>query len=501
MWSGNWQGIEFRVEHRTASGSDGGATLRILQDDHEWLRFDCFERGPHFHLDPSGRDEISPLSRYADNVAWTTTELRRDLAGYLSKAGLANPPAADDELAAVLTAAEAALRNPPANLDDLDLEKLKARHSEKWSTYPADVLPVWVAEMDFPLATPIREVLRRALDLDDLGYPLDSDKTGLPEAFAERMEWRFGWSPDPARVEILGDIVQSMYVALHAFADEGDGAVVQTPIYPPFLTSVKRSGRRVVENRLEPGPDGFRFDLDALREAAGPDTRLMLLCNPHNPTGRVYTRAELEGLAELALERDWVVVADEIHADLVFAGHAHIPFATLSPEIATRTITLTSATKAFNIPGLRTSIAHFGTQALQERFNGYVPPRVRGGMGLLGFDATIAAWRHAQPWLDQVVPYLEANRDFVGRYAAAHWPDVVPHLPESTYLMWLDFRAASLPSTPGSFFMRNARLALTDGRLFGPGLEGYARLNFATSRAILTDALDRITQALDAHRK
>lgn len=383
-----------------------------------------------------------------------------------------------------------------AKLDDLDLDVLRSRKSEKWHTYPPEILPAWVAEMDFPLAAPIERVLRQAVDRWDVGYPIAPRDTGLPEAFAERMADRFGWTIDPARVEILSEVVQGLYVALCAFAEPGQGAVVQTPIYAPFLTAVRETGRRLDENRLVFGPERWEIDWDGLEATIDAQTRVLLLCNPHNPTGRVLDRTDLERLAETVLRHDLVVVTDEIHADLVLDGRRHVPFATLGPEIAERTVTLTSASKAFNIAGLRCAVAHFGSRALQQRFGAAFPRHVRGGIGILGLYATIAAWREGQPWLDEVVAYLEGNRDHLGRELPERFPGIRFHPAEGTYMTFLDCSALGLDPSPATRFYREGRVALSDGKVFGAGFEQFARLNFATSRAILDQVLDRMAAAL-----
>ncbi len=381
------------------------------------------------------------------------------------------------------------------SLEDLDREALKRRVSEKWNTYPKDVLPAWVAEMDYPLAPPIRAVLQHAIDCDDLGYPLDLRETGLAEVFADRMASRFGWSVDPAQVNIITDVVQGIFVALEVYAEPGDGAIVQTPIYPPFLSSVQETGRRLVENRLVSGDARWEIDFDALNRDVDERTRLLLLCSPHNPTGRCFERSELETLAEFACEHDLVVVSDEIHGDLLFDGRVHIPIGSLGPEIAARTLTLTSATKAFNIPGLRTAIAHFGSAELQSRFDS-IPRHVRGGVGLLGIQATIAAWRDSQPWLDAVRAKLEANRNFLTEFLAARLPEVVCHPSEATYLAWLDTSALEIPRSPAAAVLKQQKIALSDGRFFGNGFEKFVRINFATSRAILSEVLEGFEKAI-----
>lgn len=381
------------------------------------------------------------------------------------------------------------------DLDRLDLAQLQRRRGEKWRLHPPDVLPAWVAEMDFPLAAPVRRVVEEALALEDLGYPLNPRPPDLPAVFAARMAERFGWRIDPRQVEVLTDVVQGLYVALDRFSAPGEGVVVQTPVYPPFLQAVRDMGRRLVENPLVEGAARFEMDLEGLRAAVDPATRVLLLCNPQNPTGRAFERGELAALAELALRHDWVVVSDEIHADLVYEGSQHVPFATLAPEVEARTITLTSATKAFNIPGLRCAVAHFGSAELAARFRS-LPRHLRGGIGSLGLAATAAAWSEGQPWLDHVLRTLARNRDLVAGFVARELPGVRHHPPEASYLAWLDCRALALGPSPQRFFLEHARVGLSPGEAFGAPGAGFVRLNFATSRALLGEILERMAKAL-----
>lgn len=383
------------------------------------------------------------------------------------------------------------------SLEDLDPERLRHRLSVKWRHHAAPVLPAWVAEMDYPIAPAIRAVLQRALDLDDFGYPAGRDQHAVPEAFAERMRQRYGWSAEPARVEVLSDVMQGVYLALLAFTAPGDGVLVQTPIYPPFLTSVNETGRRLVASPLVDTGSHYGIDLDGLREQA-PGVRALLLAHPHNPTGRCFTRAELEALAELALQHDWVVLSDEIHADLTHPGHTFLPFASLAPELAARTITFSSATKAFNIAGLRCALTHFGSAAHQARFNALVPPHARGGVGILSQHATVAAWRHGEPWLTEVRATLDARRHQLIARLAQQLPEAKVYLPEATYLAWLDLRALQPKPTAAEFFRRQAHVVLSDGAYFGDGYEGFARLNFATSGALLDEIIDRMAKVVRA---
>lgn len=484
--------VRLEVEHR-APGPAGGPTLRVRRaaDGRELLRFDCFAHQAHWHLDPEGRDEITPIPFAVESLEWTLAELRRDLAGYLAKAGLTE---ALPDPAAALDRAELALRNPPARLDRLSEAVLRERTGEKWRLHPPGVLPLWVADMDFPVAEPIRRRLQRALDVGDTGYPLHPLPTRLPELFAARAAARYGWRVDPRRVELLTEVVQGMYVAITQFTQPGEGVIVQTPIYPPFLSAVRDLGRTLRENPLRETEAGFTLDLEGLAAEAA-RARVLLLCNPHNPTGRVFRRDELDAIARIAVEHDLLVVSDEIHADLVYRGGRHIPFASLSPEVEARTITLTAGSKAFNIAGLRCGLAIFGSDALRRRFVGF-ERHLRGGLGSLGILALETAWRHGGPWLDEVLAYLEANRDFVAEFVRAELPGVRHVPPEGTYLAWLDCRALGLAPSPHRFFLERAQVGLSDGPAFGAPGAGFVRLNFATSRALLTRALEQMAKAL-----
>ena len=382
------------------------------------------------------------------------------------------------------------------DFDRLDIARLRARRGEKWTTYPEDVLPAWVADMDFPLAEPLQRYLDELRQTHDLGYPVNPTPAALPTVFAKRMQDRFGWSVDPERVEVLTDVVQGLYAALWTLTDPDQAALVQTPVYPPFLSCVREVGRPQRTNPLVRGEQGYEIDFDALRAEVGADTRALLLCNPQNPTGRAFTRAELARLAELAVDRDLLILADEIHGDLVFPGSEHVPIASLDPEVAERTITFTSASKAFNIAGLRCAVAHFGSEALQSRFNS-LPRHLRGGLGSLGLAANAIAWSECQPWLDEVLSVLDRNRRRVDEFVRERLPGVRMTPPEATYLAWLDCRELELEREPYEFFLSEARVALSPGPSFGQGGRGFVRLNFATGEALLNEILERMAGALD----
>lgn len=381
------------------------------------------------------------------------------------------------------------------SLELLDVARLRARRNNKWRYYPDDVLPAWVADMDFAAAPPIRALMREMADASDFCYPLKPPYPRLEAALAERMRVRFGWDLLGAPVEILNDVVQGICVALKTLGERGQGAVIQTPIYPPFLEAARETGRPAVCNPLVATASGYAIDFDQLERAVDVDTRFLLLCNPHNPTGRVFSRAELEKLAEVALRRDLVILSDEIHADLVYPGQTHVPMATLSPEVAARTVTLYSASKAFNIAGLRCAVAIFGSASLHREFSRY-SRRLRGGFNAFGAEATRVAWEHCDGWLGDALDYLRGNRDWLTRTLRGRFPAIGCHAPEATYFAWLDCRGLGLSEEPYDFFLREARVALEPGANFGAEGRGHARLNFATSKSILSEIVDRMGSAL-----
>jgi cystathionine beta-lyase len=381
---------------------------------------------------------------------------------------------------------------------EVSLEELRQRQGSKWTAFGPDVLPAWVADMDFPLAEPIKRAIIGVLEREDGGYPSDASLGELGTAFVERMSDRFGWLPDPPRVQPVGDLIQSMIASVATFCPAGQGVVIQTPIYYPFLQIVDMLGRRLVDNPLVLRNDRYEMDLDGLRESIDDETRLVLFCNPHNPTGRVFERAELEGLAELVLERDLIVVSDEIHADLAYEGHTHIPFASLGPEIAARTITLSGATKAFNFAGMKCAVIHFGSKELQKRQTSVFHPRLLGLPNVFGIEATLAAWRDGAEWLEAAVGQLEENSKRVARFKDEHLPRIGFQPPEASFLAWLDCSSLGLPARPYDFFLSEARVALSDGRPFGSRSDECVRLNIATDPSVLDEILERMRAAVAA---
>jgi cystathionine beta-lyase len=369
--------------------------------------------------------------------------------------------------------------------------ELRDRRGVKWGKYPPDVLPAWVADMDFKVAPAVQSTFERFVDQQDYGYGMPAGLESLYETFARWMRRRHGWSPDPTLMTATSDVVQGVVAALVAYSDPGDGIIVQTPAYPPFLRVIAGAARRLVENPLRLA-GRFTLDVDGLREAAR-HGRVILLCSPHNPAGRVFESDELRQIAAIAEEHDLTIVSDEIHADITYDDARHIPMETIAAD---RTVTVTSATKSFNIPGARAAVLHFGSPALKERFDKVFPDHLLGMPSRFGVDATIAAWSESEPWFDQVMQHLTLNRALVAQWAGSR-NGIVHVPPEATFLSWLDCRELGLPGSPYDFFLESARVALSDGRDFGgPGV-GHVRLNFGTSREILTEILARMSRALD----
>lgn len=373
------------------------------------------------------------------------------------------------------------------------LEWLRAKHGVKWHRPGRTLLPAWVADMDYPVAPVIRRSLLEVLNRGDLGYP-DWPANPLANVFSSRMQARFGWSPDPGHVRGVTDLIQALQIILQLATEPGDRVIAHTPNYPPFLATIANMRRVLVAAPLLPdGPDSWTWDHDQLRRAArASNAKILLLVNPHNPTGRVFTRNELMRLAELADELDLLVIGDEIHADLVYHPHVHTPFASLDPHTAARTVTITSATKAFNIAGLRTAVAHIAPAAIRAAWDSQ-PPDLFGALNVLGVEATRAAWTHGDDWLTTVRDHLKTQRDdLLDRLTDT---PLVMRPPQATYLAWIDTNKAHLPGDPATWFRNHARLELSRGADFGPGNERFVRLNFATSRDLLHAMIDA---ALDA---
>jgi cysteine-S-conjugate beta-lyase len=369
--------------------------------------------------------------------------------------------------------------------------------SNKWRKYPGDVLPLWVADMDFASPPAVVQALRARVDQGFFGYLME--KPELHEVVAERVAKRYGWHVSPEAVMPLPGVIAGFNLALRALTAPGDGLLVQTPVYPPILRAAGNHGLTRDEHALTRGAGGrYAVDVEAFSRALGPRTRAFLLCNPHNPVGRVFERAELEAMAAACARRDVWIIADEIHGDVLFDGRRHVPIATLSPEIEARTVTFMAPSKTFNLPGLKCAVAIVPNAAVRDRLTAAVADLVPK-INVLGHAAAVAAYREGDTWLEALLGYLESNRDFLLKEVPRRLPGVTLAAPEATYLAWLDCRGARIPGgDPFTFFLERAKVALNDGRLFGPGGDGFIRLNFGCPRALLAEGLDRMARALAA---
>ena len=377
--------------------------------------------------------------------------------------------------------------------DDVSIELLRLRHSVKWRRYSPDVLPAWVAEMDFALALPIREALLEAISRDDTGY---ADAGRLPEAFAAFAGRRFGWTVEPSRVRLTTDVVTGLAELLRALTKPGDGVVINTPVYPPFLVVTRELGRNVVEVPLVRIGGGGRLDLDGLERAFADGARVYLLCHPQNPTGRSHDPEELAAVAALAARQSVTVVSDEIHAPMTMAGAAHAPYLTLGEKAVATGITVTSASKAWNLAGLKCALIVSGDDAMHDRLTTGLPSHLASHTGHLGVLASIAAFDHGEEWLDALVVHLDRNRALLGELLERHLPQVRYAPPQAGYLTWLDCRELGLGDDPSEAFRERGRVALSPGPAFGEPGNGFARLNIGTSSALLEEAVRRMASTV-----
>jgi cystathionine beta-lyase len=370
----------------------------------------------------------------------------------------------------------------------------RASDSDKWHYYGENVLPLWVADMDFPSPEPVIRALRERVEHGVFGYPTEPPE--LRPILVERFQRLYGWQVDPRALIFLPGVIAGFNQATHAVTTPGDGVLAQTPVYSPILRAPGNASCTLDEMELTRQPDGsYAVDFDSFEAAITERTRIFILCNPHNPVGRVFRRDELERMAEICLKHNLVICSDEIHCDLLFSGQRHLPIASLSPEIEAHTITLMAPTKTYNVAGIHASVAIIPDPELREQFRaaqaGLVPHP-----GTMGYTTMLAAYRDGQPWLDAVLRYLEANRDLLVEYVNMRLPGITTHRPEGPYLAWLDCRQAGIPGNPHKFFLEQAQVAMNDGATYGRGGEGFVRLNFACPRSTLSQALEQMRQAL-----
>lgn len=376
----------------------------------------------------------------------------------------------------------------------------RGSYSAKWTVYPEDVIPLWVADMDFVSPREVIERMHRRVDEGVFGYTMDSP--ALREMLVARMKTLYQWEIHPEDLVFIPGMVLALNLVSRIVGKPGDGILMQTPVYGPFLTIPPANDRFAVTVDLAPMPTGkhtftYAIDYNAFEKAITRQTSLFFLCNPHNPAGRALRREELEHLAELCLKHHVTICSDEIHSDLLIGNARHVPIASLSPEIARQTITLIAPSKTFNLPGLGCSVAIVQNKDLRRQLETAV--RTLGvHVNLMGLEAAAAAYEHGDVWLKEVLAYLRQGRDLVVSSVEKNIPIIKTTVPEATYLAWMDCRDLPLPAEMNAyeFFLKEAKVALNPGTFFGTGYEGYVRLNFASPHQVLQEALERMKDAV-----
>lgn len=381
--------------------------------------------------------------------------------------------------------------------------------SAKWDGAAAifgvpDILPMWVADMDFAIAEPITEAIVRRAQHPIYGYLVETDS--LRQSVVDRAYAKFGWRIEKEWLVFSTGIVHALHMIIMAFTKAGDGVVLQPPVYYPFFSAVKSNGCKVIENQLLENDGYYTMDFGGLAQAFRPDNsglrpepsraRILLLCSPHNPVGRVWNKAELTEAAGIAIDNEALIISDEIHAELLLGGKRHLPTAMLSEEVARNTITCFSPSKTFNLAGLKASVLIIANPRIRRIFR----ERTAGFLSspcAFGLAAMEAAFRHGDPWLEELLAYLENNLRFLEGFCRSRLPRIRIIPPEGTYLVWLDCNELGMSDMQLRKFMREkAKVGLDDGYVFGSGGSGYQRINIACPRSRLEEALQRIEAAL-----
>lgn len=379
-----------------------------------------------------------------------------------------------------------------------DLAELRTHRSEKWRAFPADVLPLPVAEMDFPVAEPIRKTLREMIDKSDLGYLGAIPEMG--EAFSSFASRRWGWKADPKQVRIAADVGVGVVEVLRVITQPGDKLLINSPVYPNFWTWITETHLSEVDVpfiHCETEVDGSHWILDwaGIEKAYASGIKAHLLCNPHNPLGRMFSRDELSRFAELAHKYGVILLSDEIHAPLTYKESNFIPFLTISDHAREVGITITAASKGWNIAGLKCAIIVTENEKLHEKLNA-IAPATHYRASLLGAFATVTAFEEGEPWLNALMEKMEINRHLVSDLIDQYTPGVGYHIPRCSYLAWLDLSKFNLGEDPAAQLVEKAKVAFVPGMRFGKQSSQFVRLNFATSPEILEEAFKRLSPVL-----
>lgn len=374
-------------------------------------------------------------------------------------------------------------------LDGIAVNSLRRRGTKKWSTFGDEVLPAWIAEMDFDLATPIQETLIAAVRRTETGYISAAVMRQLAHACSSWLQRSCGFKPDEEQIQVIPDVLRGIDLAIRVFSRPNSPVVLITPAYSSYFDVVAGTNRQVFEVPLCHSGDRYTLDLEAIDAALRRGASTVILCNPHNPVGRVFTCAELVGLSEVVERNRSRVISDEIHAPIIYEPRSHVSYSTVSEASAAHSVTLISAAKGWNIGGLKCAQMILSNMSDLNAWK-RLPPTIARGASLLGILANQAAYERGGPWLSDVVTYLERSRRYLGELLDRYLPMVEYRVPEATYLAWLDCRA--IGTNPAETFLTKSRVALNDGASFGAASSGYVRLNFATSHSILHQIVERM---------
>ena len=371
------------------------------------------------------------------------------------------------------------------------LEKLKPVFGHE------DLVPLWVADMDFKSPPAIVEALKKRVGHAIFGYTLPSQE--YTSSIVNWLERRHRWQVKGEHINFVPGVVKGFAFAIDEFTERGDKIIIQPPVYHPFRIVTTSLGREVVNNPLILENGQYKMDFKGLRKIVSDnDCKMLILCNPHNPGGRAWSPAELGELADICYENNILVVSDEIHADMALPGHQHTPFATVSAKAEEISLTLMAPSKTFNIAGIVSSFAVIANKTIRERYLAYLEPRELEQGTIFAFTATRAAYDECEEWLGKMLEYVQANIDFVDNYLKENIPGIKAILPEASFLIWLDCRLLNLPQRElVKLFVEKAHLALNDGTMFGPGGEGFMRLNVGCPRSLLEKGLNNLKKAID----
>lgn len=378
-------------------------------------------------------------------------------------------------------------------LEALSLSEMRTHRSEKWRGFPSDVLPLFVAEMDFPIAKPIEEILLHMVSHSDMGYLSSIPELG--EAFAGFAKRRWNWDVNPKYVRLCTDVGVGMVEVLRVTTQPGDKVLINSPIYQNFYNWINETKVELIDVPFIQDGLNWSVDFDEIEKQYANGVKVHAICHPHNPLGRIYSGAELTKIAELAKKYDVIVISDEIHAPLTFPGKEFIPFLSVSPAAAEVGICVTSASKAFNIAGIKSALIVSQSEAKHEVL-AMMPPAVHFRSSILGAFAAVEAFNHGEEWLDAALSTIESNANYLKTILSANIPAAKYEIPECSYLAWVDVSDLSLGEDPAAVFLEKGRVAFNAGKIYGPNSAQFVRINLATSESVLAEAVNRMVKSL-----